>query len=166
MINPDDLSAALRPRYDAFCRISNSASFQVLVYCGKRSDEEQAILFRNGRKMALIKATATDLEKKWRRPDLAHILLSAPPQMGKVIKTWAAPGQSAHNYGMAFDGVPKHCGKLIWDDKTPEGLALWVRYGELIESIGLEWAGRWARKKREFPHAQVRGFDWRELISG
>lgn len=159
MINLDELDPALR----AFEKACNFVGFPVLIYSGKRSNEEQAILFRNGRKLALIEATATTLERKWRRPDLAHILLTAPPQIGKRILTFAAPGQSAHNYGLAFDGVPLRAGKPVWELRTAEDRALWTRYGNLIESVGLEWAGRWKRF-REMPHAQLRNFDWRELI--
>jgi peptidoglycan L-alanyl-D-glutamate endopeptidase CwlK len=72
------------------------------------------------------------------------------------IVTNAQPGDSAHNYGLAFDVVPLRNGKPVWGTSTDVDLALWTRIGELGESIGLEWAGRW-RSFREYAHFQDLG---------
>jgi len=69
---------------------------------------------------------------------------------GKIV-TNAKPGESFHNYGVAFDFVPLVNGKAVWDDT-----ALFARCGELAESCGLEWAGRWKNFK-EFAHCQFTG---------
>lgn len=73
-----------------------------------------------------------------------------------------------HNYGLAIDAVPLIGGKIIYgnekniqDDVERDA---WNRYGELGLAAGFEWAGNW-KKKREFPHLQEPGVDWRELIS-
>lgn len=68
------------------------------------------------------------------------------------ILTNAKPGQSMHQYGLAIDVVPMRDGKPVWGIKGADG-ALWKRVGELGESVGLEWAGRWERN-REYPHFQ------------
>lgn len=56
---------------------------------------------------------------------------------GKRV-TKAKGGQSFHNFGVAFDVVPVVNGKAVWDDDT-----LWKTIGEIGESVGLEWGGRW-----------------------
>ena len=66
----------------------------------------------------------------------------------------------------AFDVVPLRNGKPVWgtsgdgiddnpaDDNTDD-LELWQRIGQIGESLGLEWAGRW-KTMREFPHFQLK----------
>ena len=66
---------------------------------------------------------------------------------GKIV-TNAKAGQSFHNWRVAFDFVPLRNGKPAWDDAD-----LFTKCGEIGESIGLEWAGRWT-KFREYPHFQ------------
>lgn len=84
----------------------------------------------------------------------------------------AGAGQSPHNHGLACDFVldtkkikvkerPWN-GKMYpdaWDYETPEAKAAYDRLGELAESIGLEWGGRW--KFLDVPHVQLK--DWKKL---
>ena len=72
---------------------------------------------------------------------------------GPVV-TWAQPGQSMHETGRAFDVVPMRAGKCVWGVAGADG-ELWQAIGKLGESVGLEWAGRWPRRIREFPHFQL-----------
>lgn len=69
---------------------------------------------------------------------------------GKIV-TNAKAGDSFHNWRVAFDFVPIVGGKAQWNDAD-----LFKRCGEIAESIGLEWAGRWT-KFRELPHVQFTG---------
>lgn len=69
---------------------------------------------------------------------------------GKIV-TNAKPGQSFHNYRCAFDFVPLVAGKPRWDD-----LDVFKRCGEIAESVGLTWAGRWTTFK-EMAHCQYTG---------
>lgn len=62
--------------------------------------------------------------------------------------TAAKAGESFHNYGLAFDFAPIEHGKIDWNDTE-----LFRRCGEIGESIGLSWAGRWKRF-REMAHMQ------------
>lgn len=79
---------------------------------------------------------------------------------GKVV-TNARPGHSYHNWQCAFDVVPIVNGKAIWDNDI-----LWKRIGEIGESCGLEWAGRWKRF-REMAHFQfTNGLSIQELLAG
>lgn len=84
----------------------------------------------------------------------------------------AGAGQSPHNYGLACDFVldtnkvkvqkREWNGKMYpdaWDYETPEAKAVYDRLGELAESIGLEWGGRW--KFIDVPHVQLP--DWKQF---
>lgn len=65
--------------------------------------------------------------------------------------TNAKAGQSFHNWKCAFDFVPLVNGKAMWNDT-----ALFTKCGEIAESVGLEWAGRWVKFK-ELAHCQYTG---------
>lgn len=67
------------------------------------------------------------------------------------IVTNAKGGQSFHNYACAFDFVPIVNGKAMWNDT-----ALFAKCGEIAESVGLEWAGRW-KSFKELAHCQYTG---------
>lgn len=69
---------------------------------------------------------------------------------GKKV-TNAKAGQSFHNWKVAFDFCPIVNGKAMWND-----VALYTKCGEIAESIGLEWAGRWV-KFPETAHCQYTG---------
>lgn len=62
--------------------------------------------------------------------------------------TAAKGGESYHNYGLAFDFAPIENGKIDWNDTE-----LFRKCGEIGESIGLSWAGKWKRF-REMAHMQ------------
>lgn len=68
------------------------------------------------------------------------------------IVTNARAGESWHQYRVALDVVPLRGGKPVWNTSGEDG-RLWKRVGEIGESCGLEWAGRWTTF-REFPHFQ------------
>ena len=70
---------------------------------------------------------------------------------GKIV-TNARAGQSLHNWKCAFDFVPVVDGKARWDDKSA-----YATCGNIAESLGLEWAGRWTGKLRETAHCQYTG---------
>lgn len=79
---------------------------------------------------------------------------------GKRV-TNARAGQSWHNWRCAFDFVPLVNGKAMWDD-----LKLFKRCGEIAESVGLEWAGRWTRFP-EMAHCQfTNGLTLADLQAG
>lgn len=69
---------------------------------------------------------------------------------GKKV-TNAKAGQSYHNWRVAFDFVPIVNGKAQWNDAE-----LFTKCGEIAESVGLEWAGRWTKFK-EMAHCQYTG---------
>lgn len=69
--------------------------------------------------------------------------------------TNAPAGKSFHNWRVAFDIVPVRNGKPVWGT-AGDDLKLWQSLGAFGESVGLEWAGRWAHF-REYPHFQYTG---------
>ena len=97
----------------------------------------------------IVTSTYRDLESQ------AALFAQGRTKPGQIV-TNARPGQSWHNWRCAFDVVPIRNGKPVWSTTGPDG-ALWRKVGELGESVGLEWAGRWTGKLREFAHFQYTG---------
>lgn len=114
----EDLLPPVQKMCREFVTRCNSAGIDVLITSTYRDHESQAALYAQGR--------------------------TTP---GKQI-TDAKPGQSFHNWRVAFDFVPIVNGKAQWSDTR-----LFRRCGEIAESVGLEWAGRWRRFK-ELAHCQ------------
>lgn len=124
MVNSRSLSDLLpcaRIRAERFIAACAKQGIDVLITSTYRDNESQAAIYAQGR--------------------------TAP---GRRI-TNAKPGQSFHNYRIAFDFVPIVNGKAIWND-----VALFEHCGEVAESVGLEWAGRW-KSFKELAHCQYSG---------
>lgn len=115
----------LHPKVAAMCRAFISkcaeAGIDVLITSTYRDHESQAALYAKGRTKPGPKVTN------------------------------AKPGQSWHNWRVAFDFVPIEHGKAQWDD-----LEAFRKCGEIWESLGGEWAGRW-KSFREMAHCQFTG---------
>ena len=157
-----DLHAPVKEKALMLFERCRQEGLDILLYCTLRSLEEQARLFRLGRRLSQIRAKAQELREQWKRPDLAEILLSVGPQHGRRV-TYSGPGQSLHNYGLAFDAVPLRDGKPVWQTNCQKDLELWDLYGRLGMETGLEWAGTWTRF-REFPHMQAPDTTWHACI--
>ena len=119
----------LHPKVAALCRkfldLCDEAGIDVMLTSTYRDNESQAELYAQGRTKPGNKVTN------------------------------AKPGQSFHNWRVAFDVVPLRNGKAVWGTSGEDG-KLWQLLGEIGESIGLEWAGRWVSFK-EYPHFQFTG---------
>ena len=124
--NLSDLQPAVADKCQKHIDACIAAGIDLLVTCTLRDWDEQARLYRQGR--------------------------TAP---GGIV-TNAKPGDSAHNYGLAYDVVPMRNSKPVWGTIADMDKALWTRVGEIGESVGLEWAGRWVSFK-EFAHFQDLG---------
>lgn len=123
----DDLAFPAKVRALKFIGETKADGIDLLVTCTLRDAEAQRALYAQGR--------------------------SAP---GAIV-TWADAGDSYHQYGVALDVVPLLNGKPVWGTVAPADLALWQRVGAIGERCGLEWAGRWSKRKREYPHFQFTG---------
>jgi peptidoglycan L-alanyl-D-glutamate endopeptidase CwlK len=126
------------------------AKIELLIYCTLRDVFEQGRLFRQGRTAEQIKEKSAQLRGQG-FPQLAKVLDEAKGDKGAKV-TFAGPGESFHQYAMAYDCVPLVKGKPVWGTGG-EGAALWQKVGALGTAAGLEWAGEWT-KFREFPHFQ------------
>lgn len=124
MINSRNLDD-LHPHVAALCRRfveeCDKAGIDVIITSTYRDHESQQALYNQGR--------------------------TTP---GKKV-TNAKPGQSFHNWRVAFDFVPVVNGKAQWNDTDT-----FTRCGEIAESLGLEWAGRW-KSFKELAHCQFTG---------
>ena len=128
----DDLVAPARRRFDQWLVQCHAEGIDVLVYCSFRNGAEQDELYKIGRSVKGQNVSA-------RKP------------MGDIV-TNARAGESWHNYRCAVDAVPLLGGKPQWGDASR-----YKRMGEIAESCGLEWAGRWTGKLREEAHFQYTG---------
>jgi peptidoglycan L-alanyl-D-glutamate endopeptidase CwlK len=68
--------------------------------------------------------------------------------------TNAAAFQSWHQYGLAADCGFLRDGKLFISEKDPWAMRGYKLYGQVTESLGLTWGGRW--KMMDFGHTELR----------
>lgn len=62
--------------------------------------------------------------------------------------------QSWHQYGLAADCAFWRDGKLVISEKDPWAMRGYQLYGEVAESLGLTWGGRW--RMMDFGHSELR----------
>jgi peptidoglycan L-alanyl-D-glutamate endopeptidase CwlK len=125
-----DLHSEVRWRAEKLKEACVAALTPILIYSTLRTFKEQEVLYAHGR-----------------------------TKPGQVV-TNARPGESFHNYGLAFDAIPiLESGKPDWENREKIRIL-----GELGESIGLQWGGRWPTFK-DYPHFQMAfGFDCKQLL--
>lgn len=122
----------------------------LLIYCTLRTPEEQARLYRQGRATWIIRRKQRSL-REGGYGFLANIIEAVGPQYGSRV-TYAGPGESWHNLGMAFDAVPLVNGAAMW--KYRKNKWLWETYGRVAKDLGLTWGGDW-RGFKDYPHSQL-----------
>ena len=110
----DTLAPAFQKRVRGWCTEMVNSKIPPLIYCGRRTMEEQAALFAIGR--------------------------TAP---GKIV-TKARPGESYHNHGLAFDWAPlkpapkDHTLLVVdWGDET--AFRLGEHIGLSFELAAISW---------------------------
>jgi peptidoglycan L-alanyl-D-glutamate endopeptidase CwlK len=74
-------------------------------------------------------------------------------KMGSAV-TNARAFQSWHQYGLAADCAFLRDGKLVISEKDPWAMRGYRLYGEVTESLGLTWGGRWTMM--DFGHTELR----------
>ena len=85
----------------------------------------------------------------YRSPERQNTLAA----MGSSV-TNAAAFQSWHQYGLAADCAFLRDGKLVISERDPWAMRGYQLYGEVAESLGLTWGGRW--KMMDFGHTELR----------
>lgn len=68
--------------------------------------------------------------------------------------TQARANQSYHQYGLAADNAFYRDGRLVISEKDPWAMEGYRLYGEVAESLGLVWGGRWSF--RDYGHVEYR----------
>lgn len=68
--------------------------------------------------------------------------------------TRARAYQSYHQHGRAADSAFMRHGKIVISEKDPWALKAYKQFGEVAESVGLTWGGRW--KLMDFGHVELR----------
>ena len=96
---------------------------------------------KHGYEMALLEG--------YRSPARQNVLAA----MGSQVSN-ARAFQSYHQYGLAADCAFWRDGKLIISEKDPWAMRGYRLYGEVAESLGLTWGGRWTMM--DFGHTELR----------
>ncbi len=63
--------------------------------------------------------------------------------------------QSYHQFGLAADIAFKRNGKVVISERDPWGMRGYELYGQIAESVGLTWGGRW-KSIKDFGHTEYR----------
>ena len=126
------LHPAIRDKAKAFIiRADKELGIKLRVYSAHRSWQEQKALY-------LRTSDGIDNDRDGRIDEADERV------------TFAAPGESYHNYGLAIDVVEIKNGKALWNNPN------WNKIGALGKSLGFEWGGDWRGAKRDRPHFQMR----------
>ena len=96
---------------------------------------------RHGYDMAILEG--------YRSPERQNALAAAGPAV-----TNARAFQSYHQFGLAADCAFLRDGRLVISEKDPWAMRGYQLYGEVAQSVGLTWGGRW--KMMDFGHAELR----------
>jgi peptidoglycan L-alanyl-D-glutamate endopeptidase CwlK len=86
---------------------------------------------RYGYEMVLIEG--------YRSPERQEQLLARGPQV-----TRAGAYRSYHQFGLAADSAFYRGGQLVISERDPWAMRGYQLYGEVAESVGLHWGGRWS----------------------
>lgn len=149
-INVGGVPKGLVPILEELIRRCKKRNVDVLITSGYRSFEEQAALYGQGRSSYIYKG------KQYARK-------------GNIV-TNAMPGQSIHNYGIAFDFcIVKNGKELTWDttvDLDHDGKADWIEVVEEAKKLGFSWGGDW-KSFRDFPHIEfLGGLTYNQIFAG
>jgi len=124
----------------------------LLPIVAKKAKDFQALAQKNG-----IDFVITCTYRSKEEQDAIYAQGRTTP--GAIVSN-AKGGQSYHNWRCAFDIVPLVNGKTMWNDNT-----LWLKLGQLGQSVGLEWGGSWVGFK-DLPHFQYTcGYTFQDFIN-
>lgn len=86
----------------------------------------------------------------WRSPERQAQLASLGPTV-----THAGPGQSYHQVGLAADCAFLRDGRIVISEQDPWAAKAYALYGDVAQSVGLTWGGRW-RTLVDLGHVELR----------
>lgn len=115
------LHPVIRAKVADFILEAQKRGIYLRVFSGLRTFDQQARLYAQGR--------------------------TAP---GTIV-TNAKPGESWHNYGLAFDVVEMEGGRALWSNPR------WKQIGALGKNFGFEWGGDW-KSFDDKPHFEYSPF--------
>ncbi len=95
---------------------------------------------KHGYEMAILEG--------YRSPERQNLLAKLGPGV-----TNAAAWQSWHQYGLAADSAFVRNGKIVISEKDPWAMRGYALYGQVAESLGLTWGGRW--KMMDLGHTEL-----------
>jgi len=137
------------------------AKKDVLITETGRTNERQDFLHDKGRKTAGVPC---------RHNGVTYTIGSCSKHPLGLPVTWARGGESYHCYGLAFDFGIFLNGKYLTNadfDADKNGKAEYTEVGEIGESLGLEWGGRFPEKKCDPSHFQLTfGLSIKDLQAG
>lgn len=96
---------------------------------------------QHGYEMALLEG--------YRSPQRQQRLAEQGPHITK-----AGANMSFHQYGLAADCAFYRDGKLVISESDPWAMRGYTLYGQIAESVGLTWGGRW--KMGDLGHVELR----------
>ncbi len=85
----------------------------------------------------------------YRSPERQNLL------SGNPNTTRARGYQSYHQFGLAADVAFKRNGKVVISERDPWAMRGYELYGEVAESVGLTWGGRW-KSIKDYGHTEYR----------
>ena len=148
MTSLKELTPEARTKAEAFMDKCHSEGIKVYVTETRRELITQLVYFLQGR-LDPANSNRGILEEYNRlRKKLGIWEVPLTDAQNKII-TWTL--ESNHEGGNAFDVVPLNNGKAWWN--AP--MDIWQRIGEIGESVGLKWGGRWEGTKRDLPHFEL-----------
>jgi hypothetical protein len=147
----NSLDPAFQPRAGEFINRLKEAALCYTVLETLRTTAVQTAYYAQGRE---------PLEAVNAKRTLAGLWLITAEENRKVITQTM---KSVHLDGKALDVVPLTInGSIPWNITTQETADLWKRFGEIGQSVGLEWGGDWKPLDRwgigwDPPHYQAKG---------
>lgn len=122
-----DMASVCRPLFERVVDAWEVEGLHVLITATYRSPAEQAELYAQGR-----------------------------TKPGRIV-TYARPGESKHESGLALDFVPLVAGKAMWKYDPNDPHDPWKLAAQVAMAVHpqIEWGGNW-RRLRDLPHLEWR----------
>jgi peptidoglycan L-alanyl-D-glutamate endopeptidase CwlK len=161
MVNLDLLNPLVKAKVLQLIDLCSKHNIHIIIDQGLRTQAEQNAFYSRGREPLAAVNT------KYKAAGLAPI--TEAENHGHVTNAQNAE-DSFHGWGLAVDfAVKMPDGSILWDvEKCTDGSGVpdYTRVGQLAESIGMEWGGRWVHMP-DHPHVEMRfGLSIQDLKAG